>query len=260
MVFLTSPEVAAAAALKGEIIDPRRSGIEYPKIELPEKFLIDDNMIQKPLPPQQAKSVKVLRGSTIVVPEAAVKLPDKLSGKVLLKCGDKITTDHIMPAGAFLKYRSDVQEYSKYVFNCFNEPGRPVFAQRALELKKKSIAGVVVSGESYGQGSSREHAALCPMYLGVRMIIAKSIERIHKANLINFCILPVEFENPADYEKINPDDELEVQNVNSAIKSADTITVRNKTGSLEFKCRLNLSQRDRHLLLAGGLLNYTKSK
>jgi aconitate hydratase len=98
------------------------------------------------------------------------------------------------------------------------------------------------------------------MYLGVRMIIAKSIERIHKANLINFCILPVEFENPADYEKINPDDELEVQNVNSAIKSADTITVRNKTGSLEFKCRLNLSQRDRHLLLAGGLLNYTKSK
>ena len=260
MVFLTSPEVAAAAALKGEITDPRRSGIEYPKIELPEKFLIDDNMIQKPLPPQQAKSVKVLRGSTIVVPEAAVKLPDKLSGKVLLKCGDKITTDHIMPAGAFLKYRSDMQEYSKYVFNCFNEPGRPVFAQRALELKKKGIAGVVVSGESYGQGSSREHAALCPMYLGVRMIIAKSIERIHKANLINFCILPVEFENPADYEKINPDDELEVQNVNSAIKSADTITVRNKTGSLEFKCRLNLSQRDRHLLFAGGLLNYTKSK
>ena len=106
----------------------------------------------------------------------------------------------------------------------------------------------------------REHAALCPMYLGVRMVIAKSIERIHKANLINFCILPVEFENPADYEKINPDDELEVENLNDAIKSADVITIKDKTGSFEFKCRLNLSARDRQILLAGGLLNYTKSK
>lgn len=257
-VFLTSPEVAVIAALKGEIIDPRQSGIEYPKIEMPEKFLIDDNMIQKPLPPQQAKGVKILRGSTIVVSEAAAKLPDKLSGKVLLKCGDKITTDHIMPAGAFLKYRSNVPEYSKYVFNSFNEPNKPTFAQRALELKRKGIAGVVVAAESYGQGSSREHAALCPMYLGVRMVIAKSIERIHKANLINFCILPVEFENPADYEKINADDEFDVENLNAAIKSANVITIKDKTSSLDFKCRLNLSQRDRQILLAGGLLNYTR--
>ena len=257
-VFLTSPQVAAVAALEGEILDPRQSGLEYPKIELPEKFSIDDNMIQKPLPPQEAKKVKVLRGSTIVVPESATKLPDNLKGRVLLKCGDKITTDHIIPAGALLKFRSNIPEYSKYVFNCFNEPDKETFAQKALELKKKGIAGIVVAAESYGQGSSREHAALCPMYLGVKMIIAKSIERIHKANLINFAVLPVEFENPADYEKINPDDELEVQNVNSTIKSADFISVKNKTRSSKFRCKLNLSARDRQILLAGGLLNYTK--
>jgi len=257
-VLLASPEVAAIAALKGEITDPRKAGIKYPKIQMPERFAIDDNMIQKPLPPAEAKKTIVCRGSTIVVPESAVKLPDSLRGKVLLKCGDKITTDHIMPAGAFLKYRSNVPEYSKYVFNSFNEPGKPTFAQKALELKKKGIAGIVLASESYGQGSSREHAALCPMYLGIRMIIAKSIERIHKANLINFCILPVEFENPADYEKINADDELEVKNLNAAIRSADFINVKNKTHSSEFRCKLNLSARDRQLLLAGGLLNFTK--
>jgi len=259
-VFLVSPQVAAVAALKGEIIDPRKSGMDYPEIELPDKFLIDDSMIQKPLPPAEAKKVIVLRGSTIVVPQPATKLPDTLQGKVLLKCGDKITTDHIMPAGIFLKYRSNVPEYSKYVFNSFNEPNKPTFAQRALELKKKGAAGIVVAAESYGQGSSREHAALCPMYLGIRMIIAKSIERIHKANLINFAVLPVEFENPADYEKINVDDELEVKNLNDTVKSADVITIKNKTGSLEFKCRLNLSQRDRQILLAGGLLKFTKGR
>lgn len=259
-VLLACPEVAAVAALKGEIIDPRKAGIEYPKIEMPEKFTIDDNMIQKPLSPAQAKKTKVLGGSTIVVPESAQKLPDNLKGKVLLKCGDKITTDHIMPAGAYLKYRSNVPEYSKYVFNSFNEPGKPTFAQKALELKNKGIAGIVVASESYGQGSSREHAALCPMFLGVKMLIAKSIERIHKANLINFCILPVEFENPADYEKINSDDELEVGNLNAAIKSADFLMIKNTNGNFEFKGKLTLTPRDRELLLAGGLLNYTKNK
>jgi aconitate hydratase len=258
-VFLTSPQVAVIAALKGEVVDPRASGIEYPKIEMPEKFLTEDNMIQKPLPANEAKNAKVVRGSTIVVPEAATKLPDNLSGKVVLKCGDKITTDHIMPAGALLKYRSNVPEYSKYVFNSFNETGKPTFAQRTLELKKKGIAGVVIASESYGQGSSREHAALCPMYLGVKMIIAKSIERIHKANLINFAVLPAEFENPADYEKIGAGDELEVKNLNDAIKSADFISVKDKTSGFEFKCNVKLSARDRAILLQGGLLNFTKN-
>jgi aconitate hydratase len=259
-VFLASPQVAVIAALKGEVVDPRESGIDEPKVEMPFEFTIDDNMIQKPLPPSEAKSVKVLRGSTIVVPEAAVKLPNTLQGKVVLKCGDKITTDHIMPAGALLKYRSNVPEYSKYVFNSFNEQGKPTFAQRALELKKKGIGGVVVASESYGQGSSREHAALCPMYLGVKMIIAKSIERIHKANLINFAVLPAEFENPADYEKIGAGDELEVKNLNDAIKSSDSIIVKDKTGGFEFKCSIKLSGRDREILLAGGMLNYTRNK
>jgi aconitate hydratase len=258
-VFLTSPEIAVLAALKGEIVEPLASGIEYPKIEMPEKFLIDDNMIQKPLLASEAKAIKVIRGSTIVVPEAATKLPNTLQGKVILKCGDKITTDHIMPAGALLKYRSNVPEYSKYVFNCFNEQGKPTFAQRALGLKEKGIGGIVIASESYGQGSSREHAALCPMYLGVKMIIAKSIERIHKANLINFAVLPGEFENPADYEKINADDELEVKNLNDAIKSADFIVVKDKTSGFEFKCNIKLSARDREILLAGGMLNYTKN-
>jgi aconitate hydratase len=226
---------------------------------MPFEFTADDNMIQKPLTPAEAKNVQVIRGSTIVVPEAASKLPNDMKGKVILKCGDKITTDHIMPAGAFLKYRSNVPEYSKYVFNCFNEQGKPTFAQRGLELKKNGIAGIVIASESYGQGSSREHAALCPMYLGVKMIIAKSIERIHKANLINFALLPAEFETPADYDKINADDEFEIKNLNDAIKSADFVMVKDKTAGFEFKCKLTLSARDREILLAGGLLNFTKN-
>lgn len=258
-VFLTSPEIAVLTALKGEIVEPDKCGIEYPNIEMPFEFTADDNMIQKPLTPAEAKNVQVIRGSTIVVPEAASKLPNDMKGKVILKCGDKITTDHIMPAGAFLKYRSNVPEYSKYVFNCFNEQGKPTFAQRGLELKKNGIAGIVIASESYGQGSSREHAALCPMYLGVKMIIAKSIERIHKANLINFALLPAEFETPADYDKINADDEFEIKNLNDAIKSADFVMVKDKTAGFEFKCKLTLSARDREILLAGGLLNFTKN-
>jgi len=178
----------------------------------------------------------------------------------LLKCGDKITTDHIMPAGTFLKLRSNVPEYAKVVFNCFNENGKPTFAQRALDLKKKSIAGIVVAGESYGQGSSREHAALCPMYLGVRVVIAKSIERIHKANLINFCIVPIEFAEPADYEKIEADDELRIDNLLEAIKSDETIKITKADGSFGFIGRLELSDRDREILLSAGLLNYIRER
>ena len=195
--YLVSPETAIASALTGVITDPRDMPelfeLQYPKIEMPQEFIVNDNMIEKPLPEKEAAKVNVLRGPTIVVPETPRPLPKELIGKVLLKCGDKITTDHIMPAGTFLKLRSNVPEYAKVVFNCFNEEGKPAFAERALELKKNSIAGIIIAGESYGQGSSREHAALCPMYLGVRAVIAKSIERIHKANLINFCIVPIEF-------------------------------------------------------------------
>ncbi|MEJ2703193.1 MAG: hypothetical protein P8Z79_12195 [Sedimentisphaerales bacterium] len=165
-----------------------------------------------------------------------------------------------MPAGTFLKLRSNVPEYAKVVFNCFNEKGKPTFAERALALKDKGVAGIIVAGESYGQGSSREHAALCPMYLGVRVVIAKSIERIHKANLINFCIVPLEFTDSADYDKIEPDDELDVDGLLEAVKSSDAVTIAKADGSFEFAGKLLLSDRDREILLSAGLLNFTRKR
>lgn len=262
MCYLVSPETAVASAIMGEITDPRNlrqlMGIKYPKIRVPREFLIDDSMLLPPLSPEESGSAQVLRGPTIVVPESPKALPEHLDGKVLLKCGDKITTDHIMPAGAFLKYRSNVPLYSKYVFNCFNEEGKPTFADRALALKAQDRCGVIIAGESYGQGSSREHAALCPMYLGVRAIVAKSIERIHKANLINFAIIPIEFANPADYEAINADDEIAISDLTAAIQGRDEVTIQNKTSGKTFKGKLTLSARDRDILLHAGLLHYTK--
>jgi len=263
-VYLVSPETAVASALAGKITDPcdlpELFGLKYPKIELPDEFVINDDMIERPLSDEEAAKAEVLRAPTIVVPKPPAPLPQKLTGKVLIKCGEKITTDHIMPAGTFLKLRSNVPEYAKVVFNCFNEQGKPTFAERALELKEEAIAGVIVAGESYGQGSSREHAALCPMYLGVRVVVAKSIERIHKANLINFCIVPIEFAREADYDKIECGDELQIDNLLEAIKGSDKVEIVNATGSFDFVGKLELSARDRKILLSAGLLNYTRKK
>lgn len=260
--YLVSPETAVASAITGEITDPRNLkkllGIRYPAVKPPKSYWQDDSMIDKPLPPEQAGKVTVIRGPTIVVPEAAKPLPEELNGKVLIKCGDKITTDHIMPAGAFLKYRSNVPVYARYVFNCFNEPGKPTFAERALALKQQGIAGVIVAGESYGQGSSREHAALCPMYLGIRAVIAKSMERIHKANLINFAIVPLEFADPADYDQMEPEHQIKIPHLLEALRLMDEVEAINQTTGKKFKCRLTLSSRDRDILLAGGLLNLAK--
>ena len=264
-VYLVSPETAVAAAVTGEFTDPRdlpaKIGLEHSGVEWPEEFLIDDGMILPPVPEDEADRAEVVRADTIVTPPAGEAPPNDLMGRVLLKCGDKITTDHIMPAGIFLKHRSNVPEYAKYVFNIFNEQGQPTFAERALSVKADGGHGVIVGGDSYGQGSSREHAALCPMYLGVRAVIAKVIERIHKANLINFGICPLVFDDPADYDAIDADDSLEFLGLVDAIKGgAETVTVHNTTKAGDFTCRLALTARERQILAAGGMLNYTRDE
>jgi len=262
--YLISPETAVAAALTGQITDPRDvtelKGIAYPRIEMPFEFQIDDSMIEVPLDADAAAQAEVQRGRTIVVPETPPALAQKLTGQVLLKCGDKITTDHIMPAGTFLKLRSNVPEYAKVVFNCFNEAGQSTFADRALQLKASGVGGIIVAGESYGQGSSREHAALCPMYLGVRAVIAKTIERIHRANLINFAIVPIQFADSADYDKLDAGDELVIDDLIGAVRSSNVVTVAKKDGSLTFTGTLELSGREREVLLAAGLLSYTRKR
>ena len=261
-VYLVSPETAAAVALTGQMTDPRGLtellGIKFPQIAELDQIVIDDSMIDPPLAQNQARQAAVVRSSSIVTPPAAEVPPDQLAGPVLLRLGDKITTDHIMPAGTFLKHRSNVPEYAKYVFHCFNQAGAPSFADRALAAKAAGRHGIIVAGESYGQGSSREHAALCPMYLGVKLVIARSMERIHRANLVNFAIVPATFADPADYDRIQAGDELTAGGFHQVLKGAETFTIEDRTRNFKFQCRLCLSARDRAILLAGGKLNFTR--
>ncbi len=253
-VYLVSPEVAVAAAITGKITDPRRLGA-YPAVDLPERFIINDALLLPPLPEDEARKVEIIRGPNIVPLPQFDPLPEELRCRVLLKVGDNITTDHIMPAGAkILPLRSNLPAISQYVFAALD----PEFAQKALALKEEGKWVAVVGGENYGQGSSREHAALAPRYLGVRAKLAKSFARIHKANLINFGILPVTFAQPEDYEKIAPGDELIFKKVRQVLEEGREELEIEIKGKGTISGRLDLTERDREIILAGSLLNLAK--
>jgi len=249
-VYLVSPETAAASAVTGVFTDPTTLG-KAPKIKLPKKFMINDNLVELPASVEDADKVVVERGPNIKPIPVGQAPAEDLICKLILKVGDNITTDHIMPAGAkILPYRSNVPKLSEFCFTVCDKD----FPERA----KAEGGGVILGGVNYGQGSSREHAALVPLYLGVKAVVAKSFARIHVANLINFGIVPMTLENPDDYDKISQDDEIEIKGFASAVAGADqAILVVKKTG-VEVPLKLSLTARQREMLLAGGCLNYTK--
>ncbi len=250
-VYLVSPETAAASAIAGTFTDPTTLG-EAPEILLPTAFKINDNLIEMPASEEDAESVTVERGPNIK-PIPVGKAPAKdLSCELVLKVGDDITTDHIMPAGTkVLPYRSNVPKLSEFCFTVCDKD----FPERA----KKKGGGVILGGANYGQGSSREHAALVPLYLGIKAVVAKSFARIHVANLINFGIVPMTLANADDYENFAEGDKLEIKGFADAVAGGDEVTLVNKTNGKSAKLCLNLSSRQREMLLAGGCLNYTKN-
>ena len=251
-VYLVSPEVAAASAVAGVFTDPTTLG-KAPKISLPERFTINDNLIELPASAKEADSVVVERGPNIK-PIPKGKSPDEnLECELILKVGDNITTDHIMPAGAkILPYRSNVPKLSEFCFTVCDKD----FPERA----KAKGGGVILGGQNYGQGSSREHAALVPLYLGVKAVVAKSFARIHMANLINFGIVPMTLKNENDYERIAEGDEIAIEGFAEAIKGKDSATLLVKKTGEKIPLILNFSARQREILLAGGTLNYTKNQ
>lgn len=249
-IYLVSPETAAVSAITGVLTDPRTLG-EMVSIDLPDEFLINDNMVLAPAPVEEMDKVEILRGPNIKPFPQSEPLADTIEAKALLKVGDNITTDHIMPAGSkILPYRSNIPYLSQFCFGVCDKE----FPARCKEEGK----GIVVGGSNYGQGSSREHAALVPLYLGVKAVIAKSFARIHAANLINAGIVPLTFEKDADYDGIDQMDELRLPDIRKAIAEGGEIVVENLTKGTRFPVRCELSQRQREMLLAGGLLNYTK--
>ncbi len=250
-VYLVSPELAAVSAINGVLTDPRELG-QMPKFEMPEKFLINDNMIVEPAKESEMDGIEVLRGPNIKPFPISEPMQKDIAAGVSLKVGDNITTDHIMPAGAkILPLRSNIPEISKYCFAVCDES----FHDRALEMG----SSIIIGGSNYGQGSSREHAALAPLYLGVKAVITKSFARIHMANLINAGILPMTFANEGDYDKIEADDDLKIENIRDQIANGDKVVVKNITKNFEFECNISFSNRQKDMLYAGGLLNYTKN-
>ncbi len=253
-VYLVSPETAVASAIRGVITDPRELG-DYPEISLPGRFLINDSLLIPPLPEEQARKVEIIRGPNIAPLPGFDPLPEELEGVFLLKVGDNITTDHIMPAGAqILPLRSNLPAISQYVFkNVWAD-----FPREALSLKEKGLSVGVLGGENYGQGSSREHAALAPRYLGVRVKLARSFARIHRSNLINFGILPLTFENPQDYERLKGGDRFHIKNLKMNLSSGEKRFKIEIEGKGEIWAIGDFTERERACLLAGSLLNLAK--
>ena len=247
-VYLVSPETAVASALTGFITDPTTLP-PIPAVSMPEHFAIDDTGVLQPLPPQEAKDAPVLRGPNIQPFPKGRPVPDEIGASLVLKVGDNITTDHIMPAGAkVLPYRSNIPKMSEFCFEVC-DPGFPARA-------KAAGSGIILGGSNYGQGSSREHAALVPMYLGIRAVVVKSFARIHVANLINAGILPLTFENEADYDRFAQGDRLTISDIHAGMDSG-FITMKNEAGEFA-RLRCALTARQKAILLAGGLLEYTK--
>lgn len=248
-VYLVSPETAVAAALTGEITDPILLG-EMPEIVFPEKFKIDDSAILTPASPEEAKDLEILRGPNIKKFPDSIPQADSIRAELILKVGDNITTDHIMPAGAkILPYRSNIPHLSQFCFGVCDK----TFPERA----KAAGQGIIVGGINYGQGSSREHAALVPMYLGVRVVITKSFARIHVANLINAGIMPLTFKNPEDYDQLNQGDMLSISDVYAGMDSGEMILTDETTGKT-YPLVCNFTDRQKAILKAGSLLLYTK--